>query len=74
MREGVELEGGELLDLDSDVIGHADHTFVIDDSNLLRRLREQHPALDAMPNVTVVIDIAELLTDILIVEDENKPR
>ena len=54
VREGVEIEGGELLPLAKDVIGHADHTLIYPDRRLLARLLSQYPSLMSMTNVLVI--------------------
>jgi hypothetical protein len=54
VREGAELEGGELLPLERDVIGVANHTHVYPDKRLLSRLLAVYPNLESMTNVLVI--------------------
>lgn len=71
VREGVELEGGTLLDLESDVIGQADHTFVFADKALLTRLQARYPSLATLPNVTIVDTATEWLEAMRVVAEEH---
>ena len=71
VREGFVAEGGEALDLETDVIGQSDHTFVIPDRRLLLRLTQKYPGLLGASNVTIAPDIAELLTAVGTVATEK---
>lgn len=62
VREGFLAEGGEALDLKTDVIGQASHTFVVPDRRLLLRLHQKYPDLKTRSNVTIAPDIAELVS------------
>jgi len=59
IREGVEIEKGELLELENDVIGHADMTHVFPDARLLERLLTAYPNLHEREDV-FVLDPSEL--------------
>lgn len=56
VREGVKAEGGRTLDLETDVLGTADHTLVYPDERLLRRLLTAYPDLKERTNVTILTD------------------
>lgn len=54
VREGVKEEGGRTLDLETDVLGTADHTIVYPDERLLRRLLIAYPDLRTRQDVTII--------------------
>ena len=54
VREGVEAEKGELLDIPSGVLESSDHTLLYPDPHLLQRLRDKYPALETEHKVTVL--------------------
>lgn len=54
VREGMKAEGGVTVELETDVLGNADHTLVYADDRLLRRLLNVYPSLREMSNVTVL--------------------
>ncbi|HSE44574.1 MAG TPA: hypothetical protein VLA89_04520 [Gemmatimonadales bacterium] len=54
VREGFEVEGGEIVALEADVIGAADHTLVYPDTRLLNRLRAVYPDIEARDDVLVI--------------------
>lgn len=55
-RKGVEAEGGEVLELDSDVIGQSNHTIVYPDARLLARLRKSYPGIHETRSILVIPD------------------
>lgn len=71
VREGMTAEGGETLELVSDVIGTADHTFVVPDKRLLSRLSTAYPDLAEKPNVTIANNVADLLTAVQTIAKEH---
>lgn len=54
VREGAAAEGAELLQLERDVIGTADHTLIYPDKRLLARLLNAYPNLEANVHVAVI--------------------
>lgn len=54
VREGYESEGGVVLELETNVIGQADHTLVYPDKRLLTRLLNVYPNLHDRDNVLII--------------------
>jgi hypothetical protein len=54
VREGMAAEGGELLELESDVIGQSDMTWIYPDKRLLSRLLIAYPNLDNHDHAVVI--------------------
>ncbi len=54
VREGVKAEGGGLLELEANVIGTANMTWIYPDRRLLSRLLTAYPNLQAQDNAVVI--------------------
>jgi hypothetical protein len=54
VREGVEVEKGQIIDLQSGVLETADHTLLYPSPKLLLRLKERYPDIETDRRVTIL--------------------
>lgn len=73
VREGVKAEGGRTLDLETDVIGTADHTLIYPDERLLRRLLRAYPDLQTKTDVTIIPE-DKLITFLAAINNELRDK
>jgi len=51
VRVGLEVGGGEIIEVEKDTISHSAHCFVYADERLLSRLRTSDPSIETNPKI-----------------------
>ena len=57
VRVGVEVGGGEIIEIEKDTLSQSAHCFVYADERLLSRLRISDPSIDTNPKIFLLTDL-----------------